>query len=124
MIVSRLKPREDLKNSIEDIRLNKALNSGIILTIVGSLNQAVLRMSNGETMAFKGPFEIVSAEGTIAENGIHVHLAVSDEKGAVFGGHLLEGCEIHTTAEICIFKSDKTLKRVYDQETGYRELQV
>jgi predicted DNA-binding protein with PD1-like motif len=124
MIVSRFIPSEDLKEAIENLASKNSLNCGIIICMVGSLNQAVLRMSNGNKKVFEGPLEIVSAEGTIAQDGIHVHLAVSDEQGAVLGGHLLEGCIIHTTVEICILTCDKTLKRVHDPQTGYKELQV
>ena len=124
MIVSRLRPGEDLKKGIEDMVAEGDLNSGVLLCIVGSLNSAVLRMSNENRRVFKGPFEIVSAEGTLSADGIHVHLAVSDCEGKVFGGHLLDGCGVHTTAEICVLETPKPLKRVFDPETGYRELLV
>ena len=124
MIVSRLTPHQDLKIGIEDIFRKSTLNSGIIICIVGSLNQAVLRMSDSKSKALAGPLEIVSTEGTLSQDGLHVHLAVSDEEGTVFGGHLLPGCTVYTTAEICILESDKKLRRVYDSETGYRELHI
>jgi len=124
MIVSRILPSEDLKKGIENIRVKNDLKSGIILCIVGSLNHAVLRMLNSDEKVFKGPFEIVSAEGTIAENGIHVHIAISDADGVVFGGHLKTGCIVHTTAEICIMEIDRPLKRVFDPKTGYKELVI
>ncbi|MGZ7160818.1 MAG: PCC domain-containing protein, partial [Methanobacterium sp.] len=63
-----------------------------------------------------------SAQGTVSENGIHVHVAISDEEGHVIGGHLKEGCIINTTAEICILKSNLSLNRVFDPKTGYKEL--
>ena len=69
-----------------------------------------------------GPLEIVSAEGTISSNGVHVHIAVSDDEGAVYGGHLMEGCKVHTTAEICIMETEMVFKRIFDPETGYKEL--
>jgi predicted DNA-binding protein with PD1-like motif len=124
MIVSRLRPGQDLKKGIESMVKEGDLNSGVLLCIVGSLNAATLRMSNENKRVFKGPFEIVSAEGTLSADGIHVHLAVSDHEGMVFGGHLLDGCEVHTTAEICVLETPKPLKRVFDSETGYRELLV
>lgn len=124
MIVSRLTPHQDLKKGIEDIFRKSALNSGVMVCIVGSLNQAILRMSNGKSKAFAGPLEIVCAEGTLSPDGVHIHIAVSDQDGAVFGGHLLPGCTVYTTAELCILESDKTLKRVYDSATGYKELHV
>ena len=124
MIASRLKPGQDLKKGIEDIIKNENLKSGVIISIVGSLNVAVFRMADGSNKLFKGPFEIVSAEGTISMDGVHVHLAISDSDGMVLGGHLKQGCEINTTAEVCILKSRKEFKRVYDPKTGYKELFV
>jgi hypothetical protein len=124
MIVSRILPGEDLKTGLEDLIAINDLKSGIIICIVGSLNQAVLRMSNGDKKIFKGTYEIVSAEGTISSDGIHVHIAISDASGAVYGGHLLEGCKVHTTAEIGILKSEMINKRNKDPKTGYKELFV
>ncbi|MBM4241992.1 MAG: DNA-binding protein [Euryarchaeota archaeon] len=124
MIVSRLTSGKDLKKGIEEIIVQNDLNSGIILCIVGSLNSALLRMSNEDVKEFRGPFEIVSAEGTITRDGIHVHISMSDGRGRVFGGHLLDGCIINTTAEICIMEIEGTLRRIFDPETGYKELSI
>jgi len=124
MIASRLKPGQDLKKGIEDIVKNENLKSGVITSIVGSLNVATLRMADGKDKLFKGPFEIVSAEGTLAENGIHVHIAISNKDGRVIGGHLQKGCMINTTAEICIMEAELSLKRAFDPETGYKELVI
>lgn len=124
MIISRLKPGKDLKKSIMDLVKRNELKSGIVICIVGSLNSATLRMANNNVRTFKGPFEIVSAEGTISIDGIHVHIAISDAEGHVIGGHLKKGCIINTTAEIGILKSNETLKRVFDPNTGYKELVV
>jgi predicted DNA-binding protein with PD1-like motif len=124
MIVSRIIPGNDLKKGVEDLRDINGLKSGIILCIVGSISNAVLRMSNGDKKVFRGLFEIVSAEGTISSEGIHVHVAISDAEGAVYGGHLLEGSKVHTTAEISIIESEKVFKRIFDPKTGYKELVV
>ncbi len=124
MIVSRILPGEDLKNGIENLIDINSLKSGIILCIVGSIYNAVLRMPNGGKKVFNGLFEIVSAEGTVSRDGIHVHIAIADKDGAVYGGHLLEGCIVHTTAEISIIKSKMIFKRIHDPKTGYKELFV
>ncbi|MFY9638908.1 MAG: PPC domain-containing DNA-binding protein [Methanobacterium sp.] len=124
MIVSRILPGEDLKTGLKDLIATNDLKYGIIICIVGSLNQTVLRMSNGDKKIFKGIHEIVSAEGTISSDGIHVHIAISDASGTVYGGHLLEGCKVHTTAEIGILKSEMIIKRIKDPKTGYKELFV
>ena len=122
MIVRRLAPGQDLKKALEDIRDDEDLKSGIILCMVGSLQDAVLRMADGRAKVVKGPLEIVSTTGTLATNGVHIHLAVADKEGAVTGGHLKTGCLVHTTAEICIASCDLVFRRVFDPETGYREL--
>lgn len=124
MIVKRLIPGQDLKSSLEDIRDKNGLKSGVIICMVGSLDHTVLRMADGNKKAINGPLEIVSAIGTIATNGIHVHLAVSDSEGIVTGGHLMAGSTVHTTVELCILSSNKTLKRLFDPETGYDELVI
>lgn len=122
MIVFRLLPGQDLKIDLKNFSDKSGVKSGIIVCLVGSINNAVLRMSNGDKRVFEGPFEIVSSEGTISQDGVHVHISVSDEMGRVFGGHLLEGCKIYTTAEIGIIESEIMLKRAFDPETGYKEL--
>lgn len=124
MIVKRLIPGQDLKSSLEEIRDKKSLKSGIIICMVGSLNHAVLRMADENKKTICGPLEIVSATGTIAPEGVHVHLAVSDSKGKVTGGHLMNGSPVHTTVELCIISADKIFKRVFDPETGYDELVI
>lgn len=124
MIVKRLIPGQDLKRSLEAIRDNEGLKSGVIICMVGSLNKAVLRMANGNIKTINGPLEIISATGTIAIDGVHIHLAVSDNNGIVIGGHLMKGSPVHTTVELCILSSDKIFKRVFDPETGYDELVI
>jgi uncharacterized protein len=124
MIVSRMIPGDDLKKSLEDLVDSGELRSGIVICLVGSLNDAVLRMSNGNNKKFSGLFEIVSAVGTISINGIHVHIAISDSDGIVYGGHLLKGCTIHTTAEVAIIESEMSFERIYDPKTGYKELVI
>jgi uncharacterized protein len=124
MIVKRLIPGQDLKSSLEEIKDENNLKSGIIICMVGSLTHAVLRMADGNKKIINGPLEIVSATGTIAIDGIHVHLAVSDSEGTVTGGHLMHGSYVQTTVELCILRSNKTFKRVYDPETGYKELMI
>ncbi len=124
MIVSRIIPGKDLKKGIEYLMDENDLKSGIILSIVGSLDNAFLRMSNGNKKLFKGLFEIVSVVGTVSCDGIHVHIAISDSEGVVYGGHLLEGCIVYTTAEIAIIESQKVFTRTFDPKTGYKELVV
>jgi hypothetical protein len=74
----------------------------------------------------QGPLEIVSLSGTVASfGGSHLHIAVSDDKGRVLGGHLKEGSIIRTTAEIVIgIMEGFAFHREIDPQTGYPELIV
>jgi predicted DNA-binding protein with PD1-like motif len=63
--------------------------------------------------------------GTVTENGGHIHLAVSDEKGATIGGHLLEGNIIYTTCEITLVEDlQSEFIRETDDTYGFQELKV
>lgn len=73
----------------------------------------------------EGPFEIVSAAGTISSEGCHIHVSVSDKDGTCYGGHLKDGCAVRTTAEIVIGVFENTIyRRVFDERTGFNELEV
>ena len=45
---------------------------------------------------------IVSMTGTLSRSGHHLHMSISDPECNVFGGHMLEGCIVRTTAEITL----------------------
>lgn len=122
----RLKPGEDLKNSIEAVVKEKNISAGWVITCAGSLTDYNIRFANqpeGSTGA--GHFEIVSLTGTVSINGSHLHISISDSTGKTTGGHLLEGCRIYTTAEIVIGSTDAyEFTREKDGTTPWEELQV
>jgi predicted DNA-binding protein with PD1-like motif len=124
--VFRLKPHEDLRQSIMDFAKRNQIRAGVIVTCVGSLEQYNIRFANqanGDTQ--KGYFEIVSLTGTFNESSMHLHLAVSDKTGKTIGGHLLENNLIYTTAEIAIAAlHDVEFDRETDSTYGYKELVV
>ena len=124
--VFRLKPGEDLRKEVEKYSKKKEIKAGVIITCVGSLTKAVLRLAEDlEVREFNKGFEIVSLVGTISKDGMHLHLSISDKEGNVVGGHLKDGCIIHTTAEIVIGElGGWELRRGEDSETGFKELVV
>lgn len=97
-----------------------------ILTCVGSLQTAQLRMAGADTVKkWEEKMEILSLVGTLFNGGCHLHIALSDSRGNSFGGHLLDGCTIYTTAEIVIGEAlDLEFRRAIDPETGHLELTV
>ena len=122
----RLKPGQDLKQSIDSFVKAKNIQAGWIATCVGSLTEYNIRFANQEKgYSDKGHFEIVSLVGTLSVNGSHVHLSISDSTGKTIGGHLLEGCKVYTTAEIVISEAaDLIFTREKDGSTPWEELQI
>jgi uncharacterized protein len=122
----RLKPGEDLSLELEAFAVENQIKAGLVLTCVGSLTQAALRLADASSSTkFRGPFEIVSLVGTFSMDGAHLHLSISDSQGALYGGHLEEGSLIYTTAEIVLGElENKVFRRVLDPETGYDELVI
>lgn len=122
----RLNPGQDLKKELLYYAQVHHLKAAAILCAVGSLKKACLRLADGKQISeFAGPFEIVSLTGTLSNEAMHMHIAIADREGRVLGGHLMEGSEIHTTAEIILLENnDLSFHRQPDPQTGYQELEV
>jgi len=126
----RLTPGSDLKAELERITRQLPLAAGCILTCVGSLSAARLRMAGapGEAEVFKaldGPMEIVSLVGTLGPDGGHIHISLAARDGLCIGGHLVGGCIVNTTVELVIGEVPEVVfRRRPDPLTGYAELSV
>ena len=122
----RLQSGQDLFDSIESFVKGKHIEAGCVLSSVGSLTRAVLRLPNRSFHTeYNGYFEIVSMTGTVSIYGSHLHIAISDDDGVTIGGHLVSGCKIYTTAEIvlAVFKY-AVYKREFAEDSGYEELVI
>jgi predicted DNA-binding protein with PD1-like motif len=122
----RLKPGDDLRLSIEKHVVDRRIKAGVVLTCVGSLKRVAFRFADQKDTSFlEGKFEIVSFQATLSLNGCHFHLSVADGNGNVRGGHLMQGSQIYTTAEVVIGELDgMDFSREIDGETGFRELHI
>jgi predicted DNA-binding protein with PD1-like motif len=122
----RLKPDQDLRQSLKIFANEIDLKAGFILTAIGSLKQAKIRFANQSiSTVLNDKFEIISLNGTLAQTGIHLHICVSDKEGKILGGHLDDGCIIYTTAEIVIgYSKEFTFIRTVDDQTGCKELEI
>jgi predicted DNA-binding protein with PD1-like motif len=126
----RLTPGTDLKEALERLTQEHALRAGCILSCVGSLSRARLRMPSavGEAEVFKTfvePMEIASLTGTLCSDGLHVHISLARRGGDCIGGHLVRGCIVNTTAELVIGDAPQVeFRRLLDSATGYHELSV
>ncbi len=129
-VTFRLKSGDLLKETIERVVQENYIEAGGMLSMVGSLDVAVLRMADATSDSrpvkqWRESMEIVSATGTVSIEGCHVHVSISDKNGIVYGGHLSDGCVVKTTVEVIIlvFHNSK-FKRIFDQGTGFKELVV
>lgn len=126
----RLHTGQLLKEEIEKKAVELGVKAGCLISIVGALKNANLRMAgavpgNEEIKSYNQPLEIVSGTGTISKEGCHIHMSVSSKDGLVFGGHLKNGCIVGVTVEIVLaIFDDMEFKRVMDSETGYKELVI
>lgn len=123
----RLKPQQDLFDSIEEFVKQNNIEAGCILSGVGSLTHATLRLANREHYnEYEGHFEIVSMTGTVSIHGSHIHIAISDEDGITIGAHLVSGCKVYTTAEIVLLELDDVVykRELFENDSGYEELVV
>jgi predicted DNA-binding protein with PD1-like motif len=123
----RLKPDQDLFDSIEAFIAEKKIEAGCVLSSVGSLTCASLRLANREfNNEYEGHFEIVSMTGTVALCGSHIHISIADGNGVTIGGHLVSGCKIYTTAEIVLAVFDDVVyaRELLEDDSGYEELVV
>ncbi len=122
----RLRPNQDLRHELEAFAAAHNLRAAFVLTCVGSLRHAALRLANKpDTTHYEDKFEIVSLVGTLSNDGPHLHISLSDGTGRTIGGHLQPGNLIYTTAEIVIGElGDKVFSRPIDPETTYDELEI
>lgn len=125
-IAFRLSPGQDLLESLSIMVQSKQMQAACILTCLGSLTEASIRFADSsEPTLLPGPFEIVSMSGTLSTLGSHVHLAISDQQGMTYGGHLMPGCLVYTTAEIVLgILPDTQFLRSFDPHSGYDELEI
>jgi predicted DNA-binding protein with PD1-like motif len=122
----RLRPGQDLRRELERFAKEQKLEAGVVLTAVGSLTEAALRLADqSDSTRFEGKFEIVSLVGTLSPDGPHLHVSLSDKTGRTIGGHLVEGCTVYTTVELVIGEIEGVrFTREQDAQSGYKELRV
>lgn len=122
----RLSPGQDLKKELDAFARREKLQAGFVITCVGSVQQAKIRLANQQTPLVRvEKFEIVSLVGTLSPDGSHLHIALSDSLGNTIGGHLLEGNLIYTTAEIVVGEAENLqFSREVDPATTFKELKV
>lgn len=124
--VFRLHPGDDLRGGIEAYAAEHSIRAAALTACAGCVRRWRLRGADGKTV-FEGAerAEIVSLTGTVSVCGCHLHVALAREDLSVFGGHLLPGCTVNTTAEIVLEEIEgRAFRRMPDPQTGYKELVI
>ncbi|SFU86537.1 PPC domain-containing DNA-binding protein [Pseudoduganella namucuonensis] len=123
----RLAPGQDLRAAIE-AAVAEAGQGGaaFVLQGIGSLGVAWLRYAGQpQPTELRGDLEILTLAGSVAPDGAHLHMSVSDAAGRVFGGHVAPGCIVRTTAELLLaLLPAHEFSREPDPNSGYKELVV
>lgn len=126
LITIRMTPDQDVRQELIALANKENLKAASIIAAVGSLKQVNLRYAQSKSPTqVVGPYEILSLSGHLSTGGLHAHLSVGDAKGAVIGGHLMEGNLIRTTLEVTLLENEALeFLRFDDPVTGYKELEV
>jgi len=122
LVFARLIEGEDLLETVTKAAGKAKVSAGVFF-LIGTLKKAKMgffREGKYETIEMNQPLEIVSCLGNISvkENKIfaHAHIAVSDDRGRVFGGHVMPGCIIGATGELVLIKAlNLKLLRKFDE---------
>ena len=122
--VFRLVEGVDLKLFLQDFISKNNIASGCVLSSVGSLKHLNIRLADENVILDKEQkYEILSLNGTLSQDGVHLHISAADSKGNAFGGHLLDGNIVYTTVELIIAEFDDIkFMRAFDIQTGFKEL--
>ena len=126
VILGRLRHGADLLAELTRIANDEQIVTGTI-TGLGGLKRGAVAFLNQETkeyerIEFNEPMEIVSMIGNISRFKQrafpHVHVALSNRQGQVFGGHLVQGSEVWACEVEIRELAGPTLSRDFDPETG------
>ena len=98
----KLGPGSDLRRSLEQLAIEQGA-AGFVLGVVGNLSRATFQCAgrSGPTI-LEGDLEIITLQGTVAPDGVHLHLSLSDSDCQVWGGHLEPGTLVLKGADLLV----------------------
>jgi predicted DNA-binding protein with PD1-like motif len=122
----RIAPGADLRAALEALLLEHGVQAGYVVQGMGSLSAASIRLAGASGMTeLRGDFELLTLAGSLAPDGVHLHLSIADADGRVTGGHMGPGCIVRTTAEVLVaLLPGYRFSREMDEVTGFRELKI
>ena len=125
-VALRIAAGADLRAALAELPARHGVGAAFVLQGIGSLSAAAIRYAGQPDCAMlRGDLEILSLGGSLAPDGPHLHVSVSDARGRVTGGHVGPGCIVRTTAEVLVaLLPDVRFAREDDAVTGFKELVV
>ncbi len=98
----KLGPGSDLRRSLEQLAIEQGA-AGFVLGVVGNLSRAAFQCAGrSEPTILEGDLEIITLQGTVAPDGVHLHLSLSDSDCQVWGGHLEPGTLVLKGADLLV----------------------
>ena len=122
----RIPAGADLRAALAALPAAHGVAAAFVVQGIGSLSVARIRYAGVAGPAeLRGDLELLSLGGSLAPDGVHLHLAVADAQGRVTGGHMGPGCIVRTTAEVLVaLLPGHRFSREHDAATGFQELRV
>ena len=97
-----LEAGSDVRRSLEQLALEHN-SGGFVLSVVGNLSQAAFACpGKSAPTVLAGELEIITLQGTISPDGVHLHLSFSDANCQVWGGHLEHGTLVLRGADLLV----------------------
>lgn len=100
-----------LLESVDDVIKAKNIRDGQVILSSGSVQECTYHFvastalkAQNEYRTVKGPSEILSGGGIIADGEPHIHIALSNPDKGVYGGHLEKGCRVLYLAEFTVLR--------------------
>ncbi len=123
--ILRIDRGEEIVKAVNDFCQREHITLGF-LSGLGAIDHAKLGLYSLEkheylVNEFDGEYEIVNLVGNVTTKEgvpyVHMHMMISDETGAVFGGHLTEA-RVAVTCEIFLHTVAGTVEREVDPAIG------
>ena len=104
----KLKPGSDLRLSLEELARSQQL-SGFVLGVVGNLSRAAFQCpGQAQPTVLEGDLEVITLNGTLSPEGVHLHLSLSDGACQVWGGHLEPGTLVQKGVDLLVGVLEQT----------------
>ncbi|MFM1799886.1 MAG: hypothetical protein RLZZ117_2164 [Cyanobacteriota bacterium] len=98
----RLASGSDLRQSLEVFARAREV-TGFVMGVVGDLSRARFQCpGQPEPTVMEGDLEIITLNGTLSPEGVHLHLSLSDGACQVWGGHLEPGSLVRKGADVLL----------------------